>query len=105
MIDWNLISRLKGAILVNTSRADVIDPEAVLKGLEKTKSRILWERIHSGQNRLIFHLSSPISFFQDQMCSSPHIVDGAHLQQRKMCVGKQLKRQYLEQWENAQAVC
>ena len=36
MIDWNLISRLKGAILVNTSRADVIDPEAVLKGLEKT---------------------------------------------------------------------
>jgi D-3-phosphoglycerate dehydrogenase len=36
MIDWNLISRANKTILVNTSRADVIDPEAVIKGLENT---------------------------------------------------------------------
>lgn len=34
MIDWNLISQARKAILVNTSRSDVIDPKAVIKGLE-----------------------------------------------------------------------
>ncbi len=34
IINWDLISRLKGAVLVNTSRNDVIDPEAVKKGLD-----------------------------------------------------------------------
>lgn len=35
IIDTSLISKLRGAILVNTSRADVVDPNGVVSGLDQ----------------------------------------------------------------------